>query len=161
MLEIDSSARTLNLGEHDDMTRSHKLLNYIETVKRELLCSRKRLLEDRVGVLTVGSHTTHGIFGGDDEIRTLFGREAAVIEEDLSHAGLTTKTFGEDIHLILKVAEDDVAMGLVRLVIKDLDDLFGFCGIGDPIRTIIRFHLTALGVDVDLRVDTDLTETHE
>jgi hypothetical protein len=161
MLEIDPRARTLDLGEHDDMTRSHKLLNDAETVKRELLCSRKRLLEDRVGILTVGGYTTHGIFGGDDEIRTLFGREATVIEEDLSHAGLAPKTLGEDIHLILEVAEDDVAVGLVRLVIENLDDLFGFCGIGDPIRAIIRFHLTALGVDVDLRVDTDLTETHE
>lgn len=164
VLQIQTSPTTLYLHQHHGMLNPRKLMNVLqEYLWHEVLVTRHGLVQN-------GLHSTHVIIVCllhqrlrlGNHISPLAVREAPVVHQHLADARQLLEMLLKHIHLVLKVAEDDKALG-PRLLMQNLGhvvDLGGCrCPVGPPIGDARK--PTLLGGDIDLGMDTDLTEAQQ
>ena len=156
VLEVETGARALNLREEHRVRRSletHNMPNYI--------CRNHGLCEDvlKHGDLSLTARGIHrGLRLGNNSGPCRLAH-AAVIREHSAHTGLLHEPLAQDVHLLLKVTEDHVAVPLL-LLLHDVDDGIGLGGVALPVRAQIR-SLLLLALDVDLGVDADLAQPQQ
>ena len=84
-----------------------------------------------------------------------------MVLEDLGDVLALGQPLGEDIHLVSKVTEDDVAVS-VGVLGEDVQHGDGLAGVRSPVGPCVaRTEGAAHALDVALRVAADLAEAHE
>ena len=156
-LEIESRARRVNLCQENHVARAHKAAEVLHNIKWEY--TKRWVLGNLIDEATICL-----VSGGLQLLECslpLRHTHTAVIHKYFLYTALGLETLLDEFHLIVEVTEDDEALW-IRLLLQNLYNLFCLGAVANPVRArVVLALLTPLGVDVGLRMDTNLAEAKE